>query len=280
MKTTIQGAPGKISKWIVNFMATDKPFLEDAKKEKSERVPFMIRHKYKVQTGSYQDHLFHTINGESDKPLHILYFHGGALSLNGSIAHWMMIDKWVKKTNAKATYFMYPLLPQYKTTEIYERSAEMTKIVMDAYPNDQFVLAGDSAGGIVILHILQSLKEKAFKHVFLLSPWIDFALKNPEIPSYEANDPMLAMHRFVGYEELDDVSEHGIFENPMDYTYQVKMSIYQGTYDLLCPDVMLFEQKHPDVDLRIYEACPHVFMLFPMKQADDVNQDIISKLMK
>ena len=102
----------------------------------------------------------------------------------------------------------------------------MTKIVMDAYPNDQFVLAGDSAGGIVILHILQSLKEKAFKHVFLLSPWIDFALKNPEIPSYEANDPMLAMHRFVGYEELDDVSEHGIFENPMDYTYQVKMSIY------------------------------------------------------
>lgn len=280
MRTIIEGTPNKISNIIVHFVRSDEPFLEQAKKEKPERVPFLIKRKYQVKTGSYRDHLFHTINDTSDNPLHILYFHGGALALNGGMSHWLMIDKWVKKTNAKATYFLYPMFPEYKTSEIYEKSAEMTRIVMDQYPDDQFVLMGDSAGGIVILHILQLLKRDNIKHVFLLSPWIDFSLKNPLIKDYEDKDQILAMNRFEGYDALDDVKDNHVFVDPMDYDYQEKMTIYQGTSDILCPDSMMFEEKHPDVDLRIYESCPHVFMMLPMKQSDDVHQNIISKLKK
>ncbi|MBN2300811.1 MAG: alpha/beta hydrolase fold domain-containing protein, partial [Acholeplasmataceae bacterium] len=155
MKTYVDGSINKISKMILNYVSSNETFLEQAKKEKPEKIPFFIKSKYHIKTRNNQNHLFHTINEKSDNHKHIIYFHGGALCLNGGLPQWMMIDKWVKKTNAKATYVEYPLIPQVTTSEIYNVSFEIYLQIISEYPFDELILIGDSAGGLVILSMLQ-----------------------------------------------------------------------------------------------------------------------------
>ena len=122
MLTFYKGHANAMSKLILKMVSSDETFLDRAAKQEKEKIPFFIKSKYKVVSNDYKKFEFHTINQKSKNNKHILYFHGGALCLNGSISHWMMIDKWVKKTDAKATYIHYPMIPKYKTNEIFRKS--------------------------------------------------------------------------------------------------------------------------------------------------------------
>jgi len=279
VKTYFEGSINRLSKLILNYVSSNETFLEQSKKEKPEKVPFIIKSKYKIHTNEYQGHLFHTINEKSKNHKHIIYFHGGALCLNGGLPYWMMIDKWVKKTDAKLTYVLYPLIPKYTTSEIYDTSFEIYQMISSLYSDDELILLGDSAGGLVILSILQLINQmnaKKPKEIILLSPWIDYALKNPDIKVYEEHDKILSLARFEGFEVYDTIQKQKKIISPMEYTYDRKIYIYGGTGEMLYPDMLLFEEKNPKTDLKIFKDCPHVFMLFPMKQSDIVHRDIVS----
>lgn len=281
MKTYVNGSTNRMSKIILKFVSTPKTFLERAQKEEPEKLPFLMKIKHKVNTQTYQDFDFHTINEKSKNNLHIVYFHGGALCLNGGLAEWMMIDKWVKKTDAKASYVIYPLIPQYKTQEIYDLSYGIYEQILSKYPNDEMILIGSSAGGLVILSILQLIKKRNIKKPalnILLSPWIDFSLSHPDIPLYETKDKVLSLARFKGIEDYDNLDKKSGIMNPLEYEYDEPIHIYGGTNDMLYPDMLLFEDNNPKIDLKIYYNCPHVFMLLPMKQSKVVHKEIIESI--
>ena len=279
MKTYFEGSMNGISKIILKVVSSNETFLEQAKKEKKEKVPFLIRNKYDVITRTYETHEFHTINHQAKTNKHIVYFHGGALCLNGSISHWIMIDKWVKATDAKATYIMYPMIPDYKTHDIYQISFNMYKHLLDLYPDDEMFLIGDSAGALVILSMMQLIqKEKINKpqSLILLSPWLDYSLSNSDMKDYEHKDRVLAISRFKGMESYDSIGDKNQFVSPMVYPYEDSIHIYAGHEDILFPDMLLFEERNPDVNLKIFKECPHVFPLLPLKQSSIVHKEIIN----
>ncbi len=55
--------------------------------------------------------LFFTIHSTENTNKHILYFHGGAYSLQASNIHWKLIDSIIKNTNTTVTFVDYPLAP-------------------------------------------------------------------------------------------------------------------------------------------------------------------------
>jgi len=278
MKTYFDGSMNKVSKIILKIVSSNETFLTQASKEKKEKVPFMIKSQYKVITNDYEGHEFHTLNDKPDNHKHIIYFHGGAMCLNGGLPQYMMISKWIKKTDAKATYMIYPMIPKYKLSEIYDISLEMYQKVIELYPDDEFIFMGDSAGALVILSVMQLIKQKQLKMpkaTILISPWLDFSLSNPDIKDYEEKDKILSLSRFKGLEAYDDIKNNKNIVSPMDYDYQEVIDIYLGTNDILYPDACLFEEKNEHVHLRIFNEFPHVFALLPMKQSNKVHQGII-----
>jgi acetyl esterase/lipase len=152
---------------------------------------------------------------------------------------------------------------------------------MIQFPDDEFILMGDSAGGLVILSAYQLFNQQeqsSIKRIILLSPWLDFSLSNPKMKDIEKNDFMLAVDQFNGLNAYDDISQTMQFQSPMDFQYDKPIDIYVGTYDILYPDTCLFEERNPDVNLMIFEKHPHVFALLPMKKAKIVTQKMIETI--
>lgn len=281
MKEYIEGSVNVLSKVILRTVSSSETFLDLAKKEKPEKVPRLIKSMHKINTQKYKEFEFHTINEKSNNNLHIIYFHGGGLCLKGGIPQWMMIDKWVKPTDAKASYVIYPMIPHYKTKEIYEISFEIYQHILTLYPEDKFILVGESAGALITLSMLQLIKSRNVKAPvlnILLSPWIDFSLSNPDMSLYKDKDKLLSLSRFEGLSGYNNINEESEIISPMDYEYDEPIHIFSGTNDILYPDMLLFEENNLHVKLKIFYNCPHIFMLLPMKQSDIIHKDIIKSI--
>jgi len=281
MKTFETGKISFISKTILKLGSSNKDFLVSAHKQKQEKIPKFIEKKYKVIKDEIMDHALYTINAETKNNKHILYFHGGSLCLNGTIAHHLFIDKIIKDTHVKTTYMIYPLIPKYHTNDIYYISYKMIKKVLKTYPNDEFILMGDSAGGLAVLSAYQLLNDdekSLIKKTILLSPWLDFTLSNPDMASIEKNDFILSKKQFKGLQPYDNISDTNQFVSPMIYDYDMPIDIYVGTYDILYPDTCLFEARNNHVKLMIYDKHPHVFVLLPMKKSKIAINQIIKTI--
>lgn len=281
MKEYVEGSVNILSKVILKTVSSHETFLDLAKKEKPEQVPKIIKSLHQVHSQKLMEFEFHTINEKSENNLHIIYFHGGGLCLKGGMPQWMIINKWVKSTDAKASYIIYPMIPHYKTKEIYEISYRIYEQITTLYPKDKFILIGDSAGALIIFSILQLIKQKGIKKPelnILLSPWIDFTLSNPDMTLYMSKDKLLSISRFAGLNEYHDIEGSNELVSPLNYDYDDDIHIYAGTNDILYPDMLLFEQQNPHIKFKVFHNCPHVFMLLPMKQSDIVHKDIISSI--
>jgi epsilon-lactone hydrolase len=281
MKEYSEGSLNILSKFILKSVSSHETFLDLAMKEKPEKVPSIVKRIYQIDTLHHQGFEIHTINKHSKNHTHIVYFHGGGLCLNGGLPQWMMLHQWIKQTDAKASYVIYPMIPEYKTQEIYETSFEMYKLLLTLHPDDNFVFVGDSAGGLIILSMLQLIKlrkTKAPSLNILLSPWIDFSLSNPKILEYKDSDQLLSLSRFEGLKAYDNIYEFGEIIPPLEYRYHEPIQIYTGTEDMLYPDMLLFEEKNPNIHLDITTHCPHVFMLLPMKSSKRIHQQIIESI--
>jgi len=281
MKNYFEGSMNIVSKSILKHVSSNETFLDLAKKEKPEKLPFIIKKTQKVHTQNYKEFEFHTINEQSKNHLHIVYFHGGGLCLKGGMPQWMMINQWVKHTDAKTSYVIYPMIPHYQTKDIYENSYEIYEHLLTLYPDDKFILIGDSAGCLIILSMLQLIKKRGIKAPvlnILFSPWIDFSLSNPEIPKYQEIDKLLSVSRFSGLQAYDNINESSEMVSPLNYRYEDSIHMYAGTEDMLFPDMLLFEEKNPQVKMYIYKNCPHVFMMLPMKQSKMVHENIIKSI--
>lgn len=273
MKTYYKGHINFITKVALKLGTSNHDFLVTAKKQKEEKIPSWMIKKYHPRKTSIVDHDMYTFNEETSSHIHLLYFHGGSMCLNGTIAHHLLIDKIIKNTNVKVTYMMYPLIPAYKTYELYQISAKMMNEIIKKNEDDTFVLAGDSAGGLVMLSAYQlishHLKER-INRIMLLSPWLDFTLSNQNMKSIEKKDFMLSVDQFQGLQAYHNIKNHQDIKSPMDYTYDIPIDIYVGTYDILYPDTCLFEERNKHVNLMIFDKQPHVFALIPVKHAKTV----------
>jgi len=281
MKTFIEGNINFITKLILKMGSSNKDFLVTARKQKQEKFPKLMLQKYKVDDDEVMGHALYTMNADSNSHTHILYFHGGSLCLNGTIAHHLLLDKIIKETDVKTTYMVYPLMPQHKSNEIYHISYQMIKKVMEKFPDDHFILMGDSAGALVLLSAFQLLNDhekKRIKHMILLSPWLDFSLSNPDMEPLEKYDFILSINQFKGLKAYDDIHKTNKIVSPMIFDYQKQIDIYVGTYDILYPDTCIFEERNKHVDLMIFEKHPHVFALLPMKKSKIVINHIIKTI--
>ncbi len=236
------------------------------------------------------DTKYHNINGTellTSKPkmaqnnLHIIYFHGGAyiLGRNNTKGYEAFISSLLDGTESKVTFVDYPVAPKSKYDKTLEKVYCTYAYLSEEYPDDEFVLVGDSAGGGLALSLAQILSEKKsirnpVKNV-LFSPWLDLSLDNPEIEKLANKDMILSKEALLyAAEQYSNPSE---FKNPKvspiygNFRELGATIMFFGTSELFYADGLkmqhIAEKNKLDICFRFFNEMPHDWVIFPIPEA-------------
>lgn len=96
---------------------------------------------------------------------HVFYLHGGGYALEASPFHKKIQAYFVSKYGLKVSAFDYPLAPEYTAEVTLRETLKAFQRLVFLYPDDQFYLFGDSAGGGLALSLAQYLRDLALAEV-------------------------------------------------------------------------------------------------------------------
>lgn len=96
---------------------------------------------------------------------HVFYLHGGGYALEASPFHKKIQAYFVSKYGLKVSAFDYPLAPEHTAEVTLRETLKAFQRLVFLYPDDQFYLFGDSAGGGLALSLAQHLRDLALAEV-------------------------------------------------------------------------------------------------------------------
>jgi acetyl esterase/lipase len=149
-------------------------------------------------------------------------------------------------------------------------------LLKNGYREEQIILAGDSAGGGLVLALCHCLKENGRKlprGIIAMSPWTDMTASGASYSENYDRDPlfggsedsMIYNREYSAGEDLTNPYLSPLFG---DFTGFPPMLIQVGSYEMLLSDSTSVAQKAKDAGVRvrlsIYEGMFHVFQMAPL----------------
>ena len=132
---------------------------------------------------------------KNDSNTLLIFIHGGAFISGPSKTHWDAAKSMVKRTNHNLWMCDYPKAPENTVTKIANNIDAVYQKALIDYTAKNIFLIGDSAGGTLILNLVQDLIKNEIdlpKKIILISPVMDASLTNPTIELTDKKDPILS----------------------------------------------------------------------------------------
>lgn len=162
----------------------------------------------------------------------LMYVHGGGFIVGSPNTHKHMVAYLAKKLKMEAVMPRYRLAPEHPFPAGFDDVvATYNGLLAQGYRAQQIVLAGDSAGGNLILALLAHLSDKGMEmpqSAVALSPVVDIAASFESMTSNANTDVLLIADRF---DELG-----GMYLNGGDRT-QPYASPFRAKFEN-CPPIM------------------------------------------
>ncbi|HPQ47201.1 MAG TPA: alpha/beta hydrolase [Clostridia bacterium] len=254
-------------------------------------VPVVVSGRYETDSIEVNGHRCVTIHPKEKKSkLHLVYYHGGAYVSQGRIIHWILLSRIVTELGCRVTYVDYPLAPEYSCKDTVEMADESYRQLVSIYPDDDFALGGDSAGGGLALVMAQKLKKDGFEvqpsKILMICPWLDLAMDNRRIRPVEKKDFILKReslykyaHQYAGGLDLKNPLVSPLHGNIRGLG---KIMMTSGTHEIVYADCHeLFKKarkENVDMTFLIYKKMPHVWIFYPIMEAKHVFGKIIDFL--
>lgn len=135
----------------------------------------------------------------------LLYFHGGGFVFGSLRTHGEMIGALARASRARTLALEYRLAPQHPAPAAVEDAVTAYRFLLgQGIAPGNIALAGDSAGGTLVLSTLVALRDAGVAlpgAAVAISPWVDLGCSGA---SFEEN----ARHDFVGKEHCLMAAEH------------------------------------------------------------------------
>lgn len=224
---------------------------------------------------------------------HIIYTHGGIYINELGRPHWWIIAELTKRTGAAVTIPLYRLAPESTYREAFPYLVSVYREVLRTADPVDITLMGDSAGGGLAVAQPWAFREAGLPapgRIVAFSPWLDVTGTNPEIPKYDAVDPMLSVAGGVqaglwwagGDDPRSPLISPACAPEEMLATVP-PTRIYQGTRDVCMADATVFRDRAvtagADVTMKVYPGGFHVFPAFPrLPESKEVYADIAAFL--
>jgi acetyl esterase/lipase len=123
----------------------------------------------------------------------VLYFHGGGYFFCNLQTHRPVVASLSKRAQARVVSIDYRLAPEHPCPAAVDDALAWYREVLRDTPASQLVLAGDSAGGGLVLACLQAAQQQGLPMpagAVLFSPWVDLAAAGESIQSQAEADVM------------------------------------------------------------------------------------------
>ena len=191
-----------------------------------------------------------TVDKGEPIPYHVFMLHGGGYIMEAMTMHTDKV-KAMADRGLRVTAFAYPLAPEHDMDTIHDAVEEAYTLIRKEYPDDNFAVYGDSAGGGLGINLLMRLRDKGVADRPVKSVWaspaVDLSMTNPDILKYADTDKSL------NYDEEKKLVTVLCGENdPKEVRYSPlygdlsnlgDMLMFYGGGEILRPDCELFAEK-------------------------------------
>lgn len=220
---------------------------------------------------------------------HVLFLHGGAYVVNMTPAHWFFVGALVDKLKCTVVVPDYPLTPDHDVEDVFDMMVPVYRELADRVGMSRLTLMGDSAGGGMALALCQLLYENKStqpSQLFLLSPWLDVHMDNPEIKDLDAKDPVLNIRGLIdsgkAYAGERDRSDYLVSPIYGSLEGLPPVHCYVGTHEIMLPDARRFRDKANEFGLECHyheiEGLIHDGMLFPTPEGKICREMIFTSI--
>lgn len=127
----------------------------------------------------------------------MLYVHGGGFVFDSTVLHRELISRISASSSARALSLDYSLAPEHPYPVAINEALAAYKWLLNTYPPDRIIFAGDSAGGSVVLSLLHLIRDKNLPYpacVVALSPATDAYNIKEDIRKNNNKDYFLRPH--------------------------------------------------------------------------------------
>ena len=277
---------------LIRFRALDLKKYEEDKADKSDKgtvvVPSGIKfprpmREYRV--GGMQ--VFEADAEDDGKPV-LLYLHGGGYCHNFAKQHWKALAEWAARSGCGIVAPNYPLLPLHTAVEAHPPVMELYRALLEQYPADRIVVAGDSAGGGFALALAQEIRDASIDlpgRLILIAPWVDILGGDVSIQKHDNWLKTEALPKF-GLDWAGEIPPADPMVSPLygEMRGLPPSDIYAGTWDVLYTDVIKAYDKMKtagvDVRLHVGEKMDHVYPLLPSPEGKAARREIADILLR
>jgi epsilon-lactone hydrolase len=206
----------------------------------------------------------------------ILYFHGGGFRLGSVTSHRDLIARIAEASRCRVLAINYRLAPEHRFPAALEDArTAFNWMGMQDFKPENVALAGDSAGGNLVLTTMLGLRERGEPLPaagVLMSPWTDLAATGESYQSRAAADPIHQRSMILSLAKAY-LGEGGDDSNPLasplyaDLSRLPPLLIQAGDRETVRDDATMLAAKAKaagvDAELQVFDGMIHVFQMFP-----------------
>ena len=227
-----------------------------------------------------------SVNRKHMKKYIILYCHGGGYKTGSYKYARTLTSKLASGTSMDVLCFDYRLAPEHPYPAALEDALKVWDYLMHlGYGSRDIIVAGDSAGGNLMLALTLKLKEENRmlpRGLICMSPWTDLTLSGKSHESRKEVDPILTKTYLDSAIEAYALEEdlYNPFISPLfgDFEYFPPTYIQVGDNEILLHDSIYLYKKmlkaNVMVKMDVYKGMWHVFQMSPIKRAYDAIDNI------
>jgi epsilon-lactone hydrolase len=204
----------------------------------------------------------------------LLYFHGGGFCFGSLRTHGQLIGALARATRARTFALDYRLAPEHPApAAIDDALAAYRSLLAQGISPDRIVLAGDSAGGTMVLSTLLALRDNRDALPVAgvaLSPWVDLGCSGGSFQRNAAFDVVGdVLCRLAAATYLAGADPRRPDRSPLfaDLAGLPPLLLQAGEAEVLVDQIRVFARQAADacveVRLHVYEDMVHVWHLQP-----------------
>jgi epsilon-lactone hydrolase len=202
-----------------------------------------------------------------------LYLHGGGYVYGSQRSHGSMVAEVGRAAGCRMAHLQYRRAPENRYPAALEDALRAYEALLDeGWPSHAIVVAGDSAGGGLLLATLLAARDRGLpmpSAAGCISPWVDLAGTGETFRTNEEIDPLISKDvvALVAESYLAGVSPTTPYASPLygEVHGFPPVLIQVGDTEMLLSDAERFAAKLADADvpvtLEIWPGMVHVWHL-------------------
>jgi len=257
-----------------------KMMMNPKRRNSNEEPPKRFYKKYITEIRVIHGCKCVTLSKTKNTKKHMLYFHGGAFTMQAQRSHWRIVDALLQRTGCPVTFINYPLSPEHTCRDTISMAIEAYSSCCGT-GETEIILAGDSAGGGLALSLAQQINRKGIMpkpaKLVLFSPWLDLSMRGLVSEELEQRDLVLDKEilKNVGRRYSGDLKPTDPACSPLygDFAGIGDIALFTGTSEILNVQAKqlrdLLKSGGRDVSYFEYEAMQHAWIAFRIPEAED-----------